>query len=63
MALEPELEQHRGKWVAHNERDHRVFASADSAEDLYKILDREPHPRVMIRRIPRLDEPIYVGLG
>lgn len=63
VALEPELEQHRGEWVAHDEEARRVLAAADTAEALYEILDSSDHPLVTIRRIPRLDEPIFIGLG
>jgi len=63
VALEPELEQHRGEWVAHDEAARRVIAAADTAEALYEITDSADHPLVTVRRIPRLGEPIFIGLG
>ena len=63
MPLEAELEPHRGEWVAHDEQARCVLAAADTADALYEILDRADHPLVTVRRIPRLDEPIFIGLG
>ena len=63
VALAPDLERNRGKWVAFDEQSERVLAAADSAEALYEILDRTDLPMVTVWRVPRLDEPLYIGLG
>lgn len=63
MIDESELEQHRGHWVAFDEPTGKVRASADSAELLYETIDRDQLGRVTIMRVPRLDEPLFIGLG
>ena len=61
--LASELEANRGRWVAFDEVNQRVVASAESAEELYVALDCGRFGRVVVMRVPRLDEPLYVGLG
>lgn len=63
MALASDLERNRGRWVAFDESTQTVLVAADSDEALYEILDGEEFPRVTVMRVPRLDEPIFIGLG
>jgi len=63
MIDESDLEQHRGQWVAFDESTGKVRASADSAELLYETIDRDELGRVTIMRVPRLDDPLFIGLG
>jgi hypothetical protein len=61
MTFDPE--PYRGKWVAQRRDDDELVADAPSLEQLYQQLHQAPHPPVLIRRIPNLDDPIFVGLG
>lgn len=63
MIAESEIEEYRGQWVAFDEPTGHVRAAADSAEQLYETIDREQLGRVTIMRVPRLDEPLFIGLG
>lgn len=58
-----DIERYRGRWVALRRSDEVVLADAASLEDLQRSLDASVHPQVLIRRIPALDDPVFVGLG
>ena len=62
MIAESELEQHRGMWVAFDEPSGHVRAAADTADELYDIVDREQLGRVTITRVPNLDDPIFISI-
>ena len=59
----PDLAQYEGKYVALLVPTDLVVASADSPEELFRILAELDTGPVTIMRAPRLDEPVYVGLG
>jgi len=52
-----------GRFVALSVPDDEVVASADTPEELFRVLDERGVGHVTIMRAPRLDEPVYVGLG
>lgn len=58
-----EVERYRGRWVALDDSDDHVVADADSLEALLADLDRQSERRVLIQRIPSLDDPLFIGLG
>ncbi len=62
MIAELELEQHRGMWVPFDEPTGNVGASADTADELYDIVDREQLGSVTIMRVPNLDDPIFISI-
>lgn len=49
--------------MAVGEADERVVADAASLAELHGVLAGREHPPVLIRRIPSLDDPIFVGLS
>lgn len=59
----PDLAPHAGKYVALAVPTDEVVASADTPTELFRLLDEMHAGRVTIMRAPRLDEPVYVGLG
>jgi hypothetical protein len=62
--MRPEdVERYRGRWVALQRSDDVVVADAESLESLQESLQAAEHPQVLIRRIPALDDPVFVGLG
>jgi hypothetical protein len=58
-----DVERYRGRWVAVRRSDDVVLADAESLEALQEALTESEHPQVLIRRIPALDDPIFVGLA
>ena len=58
-----EVDRYRGQWVAVDRRDDLVVMSADTLEDLKRRLVTEPHGRVLVHRVSRADEPIFLGVG
>lgn len=58
-----DIELYRGRWVAVRRSDDVVLADAVSLEALQGVLKEHEHPQVLIRRIPALEDPIFVGLG
>lgn len=63
VACQSRTEAYRGPWVAVGEADERVVADAASLAELHGVLAGREHPPVLIRRIPSLDDPIFVGLS
>ena len=59
----PDLAQHAGRFVALSVPGDEVVVSADTPEELFRILDEQHVGHVTIMRAPRIDEPVYVGLG
>jgi len=59
----PDLEAFRGQWVAIDRPNRAVVAVAESHEGLLAALARFPGRRVVVQRVPSLDDPIFVGLG
>lgn len=59
----PDLAPHAGKYVALAIPSDEVVAAADTPEELFRLLDELDAGRVTIMRAPRMDEPVYVGLG
>lgn len=60
---EHSIERYRGRWVAFRYDTGRVTASAATFEELKWSIDRSDGARPALRRIPRLDEPIYMSLA
>jgi hypothetical protein len=60
---ENSIERHRGRWVAVRYNTGQVTASAATFEELRSSIDRSDGARLVLRRIPRLDEPIYTSLA
>jgi hypothetical protein len=58
-----DVELYRGRWVAIRRTDDIVVVAADSLEELQARLAREAHRQLLLRRIPALEDPIFVGLG
>jgi hypothetical protein len=58
-----DVERYRGRWIAIRQSDEVVVADAASLEELQAVLRAKEHAPVLIHRVPRLDEPIYIGLG
>ena len=58
-----DIEQYRGRWVAVRRSDEVVVADAESLGALHDALKAQDHAQVLIRRIPALQDPIFVGLG
>lgn len=56
-----DLEPYRGRWVAVVEADERVVADAESYDELHARLRTLEHPRVLVHRVPTLDEPVFNG--
>jgi hypothetical protein len=48
--------------VAFDEPSGKVRVSADTADDLYDIVDPEQLGRVTIMRVPNLDDPIFISI-
>lgn len=63
LTRRPNLAPYAGKFVALSVPGDTVVASADTPEELFRLLDEKPVGPVTIMRAPRLDEPVYVGLG
>ena len=59
----PDLSRYAGKYVALLVPTGLVVASADSPDERFRILAEVDTGPVSIMRAPRLDEPVYVGLG
>ena len=60
---EHSIERYRGRWVAVRYDTGRVTASAATFEELRSSSYRSDGARLVLRRIPRLDEPIYMSLA
>ncbi|HWL45509.1 MAG TPA: DUF5678 domain-containing protein [Ilumatobacter sp.] len=58
-----DLEKYRGKWVAVDPSGGVVVEAAETHEALLQALEHQPGRKVVIHRVPVLDEPIFVGLG
>ncbi len=58
-----DVERYRGRWVAVGRSDDGVRAVADSLEALRAALEEHEHPQVLIRRIPALEDPIFMSLA
>jgi hypothetical protein len=58
-----DVERYRDRWVAVRRSDETVVADAASLDELRATLQQVTHPQVLIRRIPSLADPIFVGLG
>lgn len=58
-----DVERYRGRWVAVRRSDDVVVADGESLKALQDTLKAHEHPQVLIRRIPALEDPIFVGLG
>jgi hypothetical protein len=58
-----DVQRYRGRWVAVRRSDDAVLADAESLEALQEALKEHEHPQVLIRRIPALEDPIFVGLA
>jgi hypothetical protein len=59
----PDLAAYAGQFVALSVPGDEVVAAADSPVELFRLLDERGAGHVTIMRAPRLDEPVYVGLG
>jgi hypothetical protein len=59
----PDLAEHAGRFVALSVPGDEVVAVADTPAELFRVLDERRIGRVTIMRAPKLDEPVYVGLG
>ena len=57
------LAAYAGKFVALSVPDDVVVASGATPQELFALLDQLDLGRVTIMRAPRMDEPVYVGLG
>ena len=57
------LEGFEGKAVAIDQDTNEVIASADTPQELLRIIRERRLCNTMILRAPRLDEPLRVGLG
>ena len=60
---EPPIERYRGQWVAVRYDTGQVTASAATFEELRSSIDHSDGTQLVLRRIPRLDEPIYPSLA
>lgn len=58
-----DVQRYRGRWVAVRRSDEVVLADAESLDALQEALKEHEHPQVLIRRIPALEDPIFVGLA
>lgn len=59
-----DIERYRGRWIPFDQADDdRVIADAASLEALHEALATFEHPRVLVHRVPTVDEPLFVGLG
>ena len=56
------VERYRNNWVAFGD-DGSVVAHDVSFERLDEMLSSLPPVHVVIRRIPAIDEPLFVGLS
>jgi hypothetical protein len=56
-----DVERLRGQWVALAIGDETLVASAETFEDLSALLRSNEHQPVLVRRIPMLDEPLFLG--
>jgi hypothetical protein len=63
MTRRPDLAAHAGKFVALSVPGDEVVAWADTPAELFALLDERSVGQVTIMRAPKLDEPVYVGLG
>jgi hypothetical protein len=63
MTRRPNLAKYAGKFVALAVPSDEVAVAADTPAELFRLLDERGVGRVTIMRAPRLDEPVYVGLG
>jgi hypothetical protein len=52
-----------GKAVAVDQETNEVVASADTPQELLRIIREHGLCNTMILRAPRIDEPLRVGLG
>jgi hypothetical protein len=57
------VEGYEGKVVALDRATDTVVASAESPQDLLRIVRAEGLRNTIIVRVPRADEPLRVGLG
>jgi hypothetical protein len=57
------VEGYEGKVVAIDRVSDDVVAAADTPEELMAIIRSQHLVNTMVIRIPRLDEPLRVGLG
>ena len=57
------LEGFEGKAVAVDQETNEVVASADTPQELLRIIRQRGLRNTMILRAPRIDEPLRVGLG
>jgi hypothetical protein len=57
------VEGYEGKVVAIDRDSDKVVASADTPEELMRIIRERLLRNTMILRAPRVDEPLRVGLG
>ncbi len=59
--MDPELEEYRGRWVAVGDTG-AVVADGDSLRELHRRLDSvAPGVHVLVRRVPALDDPLFLG--
>ncbi len=58
-----DVDAYRGKWVAFDHVDDSIIAVADTEEQLEDALLAHSGRKVLMRRIPALDEPVFAGLG
>jgi Family of unknown function (DUF5678) len=62
VIMEPALvERYRNQWVAVGD-DGAVVAHDTSFEKLDELLSAMPPVHVLIRRIPAVDEPLFIGI-
>lgn len=57
------LEGFEGKAVVVDQDTNEVVASADTPQELLRIIRERGLRNTMILRAPRIDEPLRVGLG
>jgi Family of unknown function (DUF5678) len=57
------VEGYEGKVVAIDRDSDEVVASADTPEELMRIIRKRGLRNTLILRAPRVDEPLRVGLG
>ncbi|MEX2627086.1 MAG: hypothetical protein WD225_09380 [Ilumatobacteraceae bacterium] len=58
----PALDRYRGRWVALDQDEPVVVAVADSHEALLHELEHGVARKVVIQRVPTMDEPLFIGL-
>lgn len=58
-----DVKRYRGRWVATRRSDEVVLAEAESLGALQEALKEHKHPQLLIRRIPALEDPIFVSLA